>query len=130
MDARRRRACAGAFAAAVAGIALPAPRADATVLHRERSLYRNIVIYEEDGLRCMAFGRNRNARQSCVSLADPDTLVFNYARMTMGALYLLPEPRSILIVGLGGGTLATAFQRLFPAASLDAVEVDAAVVRM
>jgi spermidine synthase len=124
---RRRRAVA---AAAIAIATLLAPAAAAEVLHRERSLYRNIVIYEEDGLRCMAFGRNRNARQSCISLSQPDTLVFNYARMAMGALYLAPEPRSILILGLGGGTLATAFQRLLPGVTIDAVEVDAAVVRM
>ena len=114
---------------AAAGLAFAAPVA-AQVLHQERSLYRNIVIYEEDGLRCMAFGRNRNARQSCVSLSKPDELVFNYARMAMGALYLSPAPSSILIVGIGGGTLPTALQKLFPSARMDAVEIDPAVVRM
>ena len=114
-------------AALFAGVALPVT---SDVLHQERSLYRNIVIYEEDGLRCMAFGRNRNARQSCISLSQPDELVFNYARMAMGGLYLSPAPSSILIVGMGGGTLPTAFQKLFPSARLDTVEIDPAVVRM
>ena len=85
------------------------------VLHRERSLYRNIVVYEEEGLRCMAFGRTTTARQSCTALAEPSRLVFNYARMVMAALYLNPTPQRILILGLGGGTLPSAFQRLFPA---------------
>src|SRR5436309_3245366 len=100
------------------------------VLHRERSLYRNIFVYEEDGLRCMSFSRTTVARQSCVSLADPAKLVFNYARMMMAALYLNPAPQRILILGLGGGTLPSAFQRLFPAAAIDAVEIDPAVVRV
>jgi spermidine synthase len=132
MRASRRNPtnCRRLTAALAACIALFGAAANGEVLHRERSLYRNIVIYEEDGLRCMAFGRSRDARQSCVSLSHRDELVFNYARMAMGALYLAPAPQSILILGLGGGTLATAFQKLLPSAAIDAVEVDPAVVRM
>ena len=100
------------------------------VLHRERSLYRNIFVYEEDGLRCMSFGRTNVARQSCTSLAEPSKLVFNYARMVMAALYVNPNPKRILIVGVGGATLPSAFQRLLPSAAIDAVEIDGAVVRV
>ena len=123
---RKRFACALA-----AWAVLGATPADAyEVLHRERSLYRNIIIYEEEGLRCMAFGRNMNARQSCVTLTDRHALVFNYARMMMGALYLNPVPQRVLLVGLGGGTLVTALQTLLPGAPIDAVEIDAAVIQM
>ena len=118
---------AAAIAACTILVGLPS---SADVLHQERSLYRNITIYEEDGLRCMAFGRNFKARQSCMSLAKHDELVFNYLRMAMGALYLNASPRSILIIGLGGGTLPMTFQRLFPDAKIDTVEIDPAVVRV
>jgi len=116
-------------------LALAAPLAAATdpgieVLHRERSLYRNIFVYEEGGLRCMSFSRTTTARQSCVSLAEPSKLVFNYARMMMAAFYLNPAPQRILILGLGGGTLPSAFQRLYPSVAIDAVEIDPAVVRV
>jgi len=116
--------------AVVAAIAGAMDAAGIEVLHHERSLYRNIFVYEEDGLRCMSFGRTTTARQSCIALAEPTKLVFNYARMVMAALYLDPAPRRILILGLGGGTLPSAFQRLFPAAAIDAVEIDPAVVRV
>jgi spermidine synthase len=117
------------------GLALAAPLAAAIdpgieVLHRERSLYRNIFVYEEGGLRCMSFSRTTTARQSCLSLTEPTTLVFNYARMMMAAFYLNPAPERILILGLGGGTLPSTFQRLFPSAAIDAVEIDPAVVRV
>jgi spermidine synthase len=101
-----------------------------TVLHTERSLYRQIFIYEEDGLRCMRFTRLVNARQSCVILADPRRIAFDYLRMMLGALYLKPEPRRILVIGLGGGTLVDALRRTLPEAEIDAVEIDPAVVRM
>ncbi|HEY3177277.1 MAG TPA: fused MFS/spermidine synthase [Casimicrobiaceae bacterium] len=126
---------ASRFKRLVYALAVAAPLASATdpgieVLHRERSLYRNIFVYEEDGLRCMAFTRTTMARQSCVILAEPTKLVFNYARMMMAALYLNPAPQRILILGVGGGTLPSALQRLFPSASIDAVEIDPAVVRV
>jgi spermidine synthase len=119
-----------ACALAAGGTLLGGPAAADEVLHRERSLYRNIIIYEDEGLRCMAFGRNVSARQSCVLLSDRGQLVFNYARMMMAALYLNPKPKRVLILGLGGGTLVTAFQTLLPEAAIDAAEIDPAVVRM
>jgi spermidine synthase len=39
-------------------------------------------------------------------------------------------PEAILIIGLGGGTLPGALQKLLPAAKLDVVEIDPAVVRV
>ena len=126
---RARRISAWLCAVCVAASAVAAA-SGIEVLHQERSLYRNIFIYEEDGLRCMSFGRTTVARQSCVSLAEPTKLVFNYARMVMAALYLNPAPQRILILGLGGGTLPSAFQRIFANAAIDAVEIDPAVVRV
>ena len=127
----RARATSRLVGAALVALSTVAAADDGIeVLHRERSLYRNIVVYEEDGLRCMAFGRTTTTRQSCTALAEPNRLVFNYARMVMAALYLNPAPRRILILGLGGGTLPSAFQRLVPAAAIDAVEIDPAVARV
>jgi spermidine synthase len=48
----------------------------------------------------------------------------------MSALFMKPDPRSILIIGLGGGTLPRALQQVVPAATIDVVEIDPAVVRV
>ena len=107
------------------------PSAAMTIVHTEKSLYRNIVVYEEDDQRCMSFTRrNQTARQTCRSLDDPNQFVFSYTKMMMGALYLNPNPRKILIVGLGGGVLPTALAEMFPDAGIDIVEIDPAVVRV
>jgi len=100
------------------------------ILHTERSLYRQIVVYQEGSVRCMRFTRLASARQSCVDLADRPRLVFEYLRMMIGALYLAPAPQSVLVIGLGGGTLVDALQRTLPDAAVDAVELDPAVVRV
>lgn len=116
------------------GLALVLALANAqgeTVIHTERSLYRNITVYEDNGERCMKFSRlYAGSRQSCLSLRDPALLVFPYTKMMLGSLYLAPRPKSILIVGLGGGTLPTALARIVPDATIDVVEVDAAVIRV
>lgn len=122
----RRRSLLTAAIALLAGGA----RAEGTVIHRERSLYRNILVYEHEGLRCMKFGVHDAGRQTCSSLADPRELVFEYTRMVMGALYLLPEPRRVLVIGLGGGSVPMALRAILPQAQIDSVELDPAVVRV
>jgi spermidine synthase len=101
-----------------------------TDIRSERSLYRNIVVYEDDGLRCMIFTKRQqnNSRQTCIKIAAPDELVFNFTKMMLGALYLNPHPKNILVIGLGGGTLPATLAKLLPDAHIDAVEVDKAVI--
>jgi len=110
---------------------LVAPMAAAeTVLHTERSLYRQIIVYEDEDLVCMRFTRQYSARQSCRSRTQPRRLVFEYLRMMMGSLYLEPAPARVLVIGLGGGSLVSALASALPQARIDAVEVDPAVVRV
>jgi len=101
-----------------------------TIIHTERSLYRNIIVYEDDGERCMRFTKLLSARQTCISLKSPDYLVFQYTKMMLGALCLQPEPDRILIIGLGGGTLPSTLSKILPKAKIDTVEIDPAVVRV
>ena len=102
-----------------------------TVIHKEKSLYRNIEVKESSYRRCLVFAVKRGDRnQTCINLADPDRVVFPYARMTFAGLLLNPEPASVLIIGLGGGTIPTVLSRLYPEATIHIVEIDAAVVRV
>jgi spermidine synthase len=108
-----------------------AAQADQKLLHSERSLYREVLVYEGDHQRCMCFTRNcRVGRQSCMDTRAPDRMVMNYPRMMLGALFLNPEPRTVLIIGLGGGTLPRALEQVLPQVRIDVVEIDPAVVRV
>lgn len=101
------------------------------IIHTEKSLYRNIIIYEEGDQRCMSFSqRDQSARQTCKSLSDPNAFVFTYTKMMMGALYLNPNPRKVLIIGLGGGVLPLALAAMYPETAIDIVEIDPAVVKV
>jgi spermidine synthase len=101
------------------------------LVHSERSLYRQVLVYEEAGSRCLCFTRQcAIGRQSCMQLSQPDKLVFDYTHMMMGALLVNPRPERVLIIGLGGGSLPRALAGLLPDAHIDAVEIDPAVVHV
>jgi spermidine synthase len=101
------------------------------LLHSERSLYREVLVYETGTVRCMCFTRNcRIGRQTCFDRRHPDRIVMNYPQMMLGSLYVNPAPKSILIIGLGGGTLPRALSQLLPQARIDIVEIDPAVVEV
>lgn len=68
--------------------------------------------------------------QSRMLTADPDRLLIDYTRTMMGALVLAPEPRTIGIVGLGGGSQAKFCRREFPRARIEAIENNPHVVAL
>ena len=107
-------------------------RADAAeIIHTEPSTFSPIVVYEESGERCIAFGSLRAVgRQTCIDLQAPDEMVFGYTRMMMSALFIKPDPQRVLIVGLGGGTLSRALGKVLPDAVIDTVEIDPAIVKV
>jgi len=109
-----------------------APLAEAlSLVHSERSLYRQVLVYEDQGTRCLCFTRGCViGRQSCVTLAAPEKLYFEYTQMMMAALFMGPRPQRILVIGLGGGSLPRALEKAVPEAALDVVDIDPAVVRV
>lgn len=102
------------------------------MIHSEKSLYREVLVYEEGGERCMCFTRAcRIGRQSCILLSDPHRFALNYTRMMMaGTLFMGQAPQRVLIIGLGGGSIPTALREILPQAQIDVVEIDPAVTRV
>jgi spermidine synthase len=114
-------------------LAAPLAMAQQKLVHEERSQYREVLVYEGDGERCMCFTRQcRIGRQSCVNLQNPHRFALNYTRMALGGLLFArdDQPRRVLIVGLGGGTIPTALREILPEAQVDVVEIDPAVTRV
>ena len=110
---------------------LLSPLSRAEVIHNERSLYRNIIVEDKGGLRCLKFNvKHTQSSQSCLYKSDPQRLVFNYTRLLFSGLLMIDKPEKILIVGLGGGTMSNALHQLFPQAEIDNVEIDPAVIKV
>jgi spermidine synthase len=72
----------------------------------------------------------QDATQSAMSLLDPDSLIAPYTRKMMAFLLMNPNPRHIVILGLGGGSLAKFCYRHLPKTRITAVEIDADVIAM
>lgn len=110
---------------------LLSPMAHAEVIHKEKSLYRNILVEDEGDLRCLKFNeRSSKTQQSCFLKSQPQTLVFNYTKLLMSGLLFNPDPKRVLIVGLGGGTMSNTLTQLFPEAKIDNIEIDTAVIKV
>lgn len=99
------------------------------VVHREKSMYRNILIAEGDGHRCITFGR-RNLLQTCIEIATPLRQVQPYTRGMFTTLLANPDADSALVIGLGGGVIPMGLRQIKPDMRIDTVELDPAVQRM
>lgn len=102
--------------------------ADLVLIHEEKSMYRNIFVMEHNGLRCLGF--QLDFRQSCQYLASDNYLVWDYVKAMFSGLLFVEAPKRILIVGLGGGSIPTAMQEMFPDLVIDVVELDQAVLNV
>src|SRR3954447_566512 len=68
--------------------------------------------------------------QSAMQLDDPYALCLSYTRKMMAFLLFNAQPRRILQLGLGGGSLAKFCHRHLPDAALTVVEIDSDVLAL
>jgi spermidine synthase len=68
--------------------------------------------------------------QSEMLLARPDALVLDYARAMMSFVLFVPRPRHIVMVGLGGGSLAKFCYRHFPHTRITVIELRRDVIAL
>lgn len=85
-------------------------------------------LKERDGILSLHF--NTNSIQSEMSIDAPDELVIPYTRDIMSFLLLEPSPRSIAMIGLGGGSLAKYCYRHLPQTEMTVVEISPEVIAL
>lgn len=100
--------------------------------HEEVSAYSRIRVRRDGDVRALTFVRDngQEAVQSRINLTTPHTLMSPYARGMFASYLYQPQPRRVLIVGLGGGAMVRFLTHYEPEARIDAVEIDQAVVRI
>ncbi len=90
------------------------------LVYQSRNRTGVIEVVQDGQTRSLHFGDA--TRQSSMSVQQPAMLVLSYTRDMMACLLFRPAPRSVLLVGLGGGSLAKFLLHHYPDCSLDAVE--------
>jgi len=92
-------------------------------LARKRS---SVEVSESGGVRTLHLGGD--AIQSAMRLASPDELELAYTRAMMAFLLFAPAPREVLMVGLGGGSIARFLHARLRRTRIIVVEINPEVV--
>ena len=99
--------------------------AEAGLILEKDSFYNHIRLAEDGTQRYMDF---ENLRQSAMLLKDPWELRLRYTRFLSLAMTLVPEPKRVLVLGLGGGSFPKKLHRDFPNVTVDVVDIDPDVI--
>jgi spermidine synthase len=86
------------------------------------------LVIDTDSERQLQF--SGDALQSRMRLDDPYALVAAYTRQMMSFLLFEPDPEQVLLIGLGGGSLAKFCYRHLPHARITVVEIDSRVIAL
>jgi spermidine synthase len=86
----------------------------------------SVEVSEARGVRTLHLGGA--AIQSALRLSKPGELELAYTRAMMAFLLFTPAPRELLMVGLGGGSIARFVHERMPATRTTVVEISAQVV--
>ncbi|MES2299111.1 MAG: methyltransferase [Pseudomonadota bacterium] len=89
---------------------------------------RQPLVYTTGDLRTLEFMKGNV--QSAMRLSRPHQLVLAYVRAMMGFALFVPDPRHILMVGLGGGSMAKFCHRHFPRARITVIELREDVIAL
>lgn len=95
-------------------------------IHRSADHESSVEVSEKDGIRSLHLGSE--TVQSSMSLADPTELVLSYTRAMMAFLLFDPRPQRVLMIGLGGGSLAKFVYRHLPAVHITVIESQPRVI--
>jgi spermidine synthase len=96
-------------------------------IHRSYDEYGPIQVLDDGNKRYLTFGTDDE--QSCQLINQPHLLQHEYTRAILLSLLLI-EPKHITVIGIGGGSLLTAFQQLVPDCKLVGVELRREVIRL
>jgi spermidine synthase len=96
----------------------------------EVSNYSHVKVTRDRGTRTLWFVRDNGEHvvESKLDLDRPDDLLIEYTRYMFLSYVFRPEPKKVLIVGLGGGSMVHFLQVHDPKVKVDVVEIDPLIV--
>ena len=107
---------------------LEPPDSDADALKQalQSGRYNKPFLIEHDDLLTLYF--SLGLVQSTMRISQPDQLDLTYTQKMMAFLLFYPRPKGLLLLGLGGGSLAKFCYRHLPRSEITAVEINPHVV--
>lgn len=103
-------------------------RPDGRIAHIE-SEYNDIFVNKRRDELTMSFQlKGWDYTESVTNLRDPDDLPLRYAQVMTTAVLYPAEPKKVLMIGLGGGSISTYLGRFMPETAIDTIEIDRRVI--
>jgi predicted membrane-bound spermidine synthase len=103
-------------------------RPDGRIAHIE-SEYNDIFVNKRRDELTMSFQlKGWDYTESVINLRDPDDLPLRYAQVMTTAVLYPAEPKKVLMIGLGGGSISTYLGRFMPETTIDTIEIDRRVI--
>ncbi len=91
--------------------------------------YQKPFLIEDGTERTLQFSL-AGGSQSVMRCTDPDELILPYTREMMAFLLLRPNPRHVVVAGLGGGSLVKYCYRHLPDTRITAIEINPWVISL
>lgn len=88
--------------------------------------YQSLQVYDQNGVRFLV---SDGTRHSAVDLTSGEPAL-PYPRQASAALLVAPPPESLLVLGMGAGSVGTFMRRQLPDLEVDLVEIDPAVAEI
>lgn len=120
-------------AAAVASPAAAPPRASGhtgRLVHSVQGEHHDVFVYDEGDSRYLSFSSHEQRVQTRIERVNGGTRLDPWMGSLAGIVAAHPCVQRALVLGVGGGALPMALRRIVPAAHIDAVDHDAAVLQV
>lgn len=99
------------------------------LIYEKNSLYHRICVYQQGAIATLQFGRRNPVQmQSRVDMSNLRQHKLEYTTLSFCGLLYKPEPKKVLVVGLGGGVIPRELRYYFPEAQIDVAEIDPEVL--
>ncbi|MDH3326818.1 MAG: hypothetical protein OEM38_08905 [Gammaproteobacteria bacterium] len=98
------------------------------LIHKSSDDFGELHVKEDGLIRTLYFGNDK--KQSSIFLPDPTVLILQYTQAMTSVLLFNTNPKKILLVGLGGGSLLQYLMKTCPQSKIDVVELRESVIRL
>jgi spermidine synthase len=102
------------------------------ILHEKNSLYQYILVVEDTiNNERYIFNNKREFPHGGIDLDAPEKLLFEYTQMAfISVAFIDREPKDVLFVGLGAGSMPQYFNKYYPGVNIDIAEIDPDMLRV
>jgi len=95
-----------------------------SIIYETRTAFHQVRVEDNYPIRKLLFGHGLCSEQTGINLEEPHKHVFDYSALAMHSLLMCPDPKSVLIIGLGGGFIPMEVQRYTNGSVIDVIEID------